>query len=57
MKDKQAIKILINLRNKYLLDIEEKEALSNAIGILSWSTLAESGIKGLKAKREKENNF
>lgn len=55
MKDKQAIKILMDMEKKYPLSTEEKEAISNAVGILSWSSLAENRIKGLKARRDKKN--
>ena len=54
MEDKQAIKILMELVKKYPLTVEEKEAVSNAVGILSWTALSESRIKGLKAKRDKD---
>lgn len=52
MTDKEVIALLMNLRSKYPLTDEELEAISNAIGILSWSTLAESRIKSRKAKRK-----
>ena len=55
MKDKKSIEVLLRLRDKYPLTKEEQEALSNAIGILSWASLAESRIKTLKKK--KENNL
>ena len=54
MEDKQTIKILMELVKKYPLTVEEKEAVSNAVGILSWTALSESRIKGLKAKRDKD---
>lgn len=53
MDDKKAIAILIKLMNKHSLNAEEKEAVSAAIGILSWSSLAQSRIKNLKAKKDK----
>jgi len=53
MDDKTAIGILFSLEKKYSLTDEEKEAISNATGILSWSTLAQSRIKSLKSKKEK----
>ncbi len=52
MEDKKAIAILINLLKKRSLSSEEKEAVSSAIGILSWISLSQSRIKALKAKRE-----
>lgn len=54
MEDKEAIAILMQLAKKPGLSLEEKEALSSAIGILSWTTLAQSRIKNLKEKREKD---
>ncbi|TAK94800.1 hypothetical protein EPO05_05865 [Patescibacteria group bacterium] len=58
MEDKEAIKILIRLMKKASLSVEEKEALSAAIGILSWSALGQARIKNMgkthRAKREKE---
>lgn len=51
MDDKKAIAVLIKLMNKRSLNAEEKEAVSAAIGILSWSSLAQSRIKNLKAKK------
>jgi len=53
MEDKKAITILMKILDKYLLDAEEKEAISVAIGVLSWTSLAESKIKARKDKREK----
>jgi hypothetical protein len=53
MKDNRAVTILIKLLNKHLLNTEEKEAILVAIGILSWTSLAESKIKTLKVKRDK----
>lgn len=51
--------ILINLRDKSSLTAEEREAVSAAIGIISWSSLGESRMKRIieshKAKREKSN--
>ena len=53
MDDKKAAEILIKLMDKYSFNDEEKEAVSNAIGILSWTSLNQSRIKSLKAKRDK----
>jgi hypothetical protein len=59
MEDKEAIEILMKLLEKDSLSKEEKEAIRLAIGILSWSKLAEGRIKSIakaqKAKREKDN--
>jgi len=53
MEDKKAADILIKLLKKYSLNAEEKEAVSSAIGVLSWTSLSQNRIKALKAKREK----
>ncbi|OGF28159.1 hypothetical protein A2303_01990 [Candidatus Falkowbacteria bacterium RIFOXYB2_FULL_47_14] len=53
MKDKKAAAILMELLEKYPLNGEEKEAVRSAIGILTWSSLAESRIKAKKDKLEK----
>ena len=61
MEDKKAAGILINLLNKHSLDGEEKEAVLTAIGILGWSSLAQSRLKTLakakKAKQEKDTKW
>lgn len=58
MEDKQAIEILTEMLKKYAFSEQEKEAVLDAIGILSWSKLGQARIKGiaksLKAKREKD---
>lgn len=56
MDDKKAITILMNLLKKQILSDEEKEAVSSAIGIFSWTSLSQSRIKSMKARRDK-NNF
>jgi len=57
MESKKAIAILIKILGKYQLGLEEKEAISTAIGVLDCATLAENRIKGIikakKAKRDK----
>lgn len=57
MEDKEAINILMRLIEKYSLSGEEKKAILNAIGILSWTKLGQGRIKSIikaqKAKREK----
>ena len=57
MEDKKAITILISLLNKRLLSAEEKEAVSSAIGILSWTSLSQSKIKALRAKQDKSTRW
>jgi hypothetical protein len=53
MDDKKAAEVLIGLLKKYSLTGEEKEAVENAIGILSWTSLAQSRIKVKKEKMDK----
>ena len=55
MNDKETISILLDLLNKPHITEKEKEAVSNAIGILSWSTLSEGHVKSLKAHKEKKH--
>jgi hypothetical protein len=50
MTDKEAAKILLSLMKKYSLKGEEKEAVENAIGILSWTSLAQNRIKANKKR-------
>jgi len=38
--------------DKHRLGEEEKKAVLTAIGVLSWTTLAQSRLKSKKAKRE-----
>ncbi len=54
MKDKEAIVVLQGLIARKVLTTEEEEAVRSAIGILSWTSLAESGIKRLKEKRGRQ---
>ncbi|KKQ59504.1 MAG: hypothetical protein US81_C0039G0006 [Parcubacteria group bacterium GW2011_GWE2_38_18] len=56
MEDKKAITILMNLLKKEILTAEEKEAISSAIGIFSWTSLAKTRMKAIKEKSDK-NNF
>ncbi len=51
MDDKEAANILINLMDKYPFTAEEKDALKNAIGILSWTYLGKNRIKSIKSKK------
>jgi hypothetical protein len=52
MEYQKAIAILKNLLDKHSLNDEEKEAVTTAIGILSWVTLSKSKLKAQKAKRD-----
>jgi hypothetical protein len=53
MEDKRAMAILIKLLDNNKLNAEEKEAVSAAIGILSWTSLSQSRIKALKTKHDR----
>jgi len=53
MDHKKALDILIRLSDKRSLDAEEKEAILTAVGVLSWSYLAQTRLQAKKAKREK----
>lgn len=57
MDYQKAIEILKSLLDKHRLDAEEKEAVTTAIGLLSWGALSKSRIKNLKAKREKSTEW
>ena len=52
MDDKKATAVLIQLIKKFDFNDEEKEALAAAIGILSWTALAKSRVKGLVTARK-----
>ena len=54
MEDKEAIAVLLKLLDKPSLSAKEKEAISSAIGVLSWTALAGNRAKVRRAKREKE---
>ena len=53
MTDKEAIKLLTGMLTKYPLADEEKEAIREAIGILSWSKLIEGWTERKKRARDK----
>jgi hypothetical protein len=57
MDHKKAAELLLNIQNKASLNEEEKEALSTAIGILSWTALAKNRLKGQKEKRSKDSKW
>jgi hypothetical protein len=54
MKDKEAMEVLRKMPDNSSFSAKEKEAISAAIGILGWTSLAESKIKERKAKKEKD---
>ncbi len=56
MDHKKALNILISMLDRYSLKAEEKEAVLTAVGVLSWSYLAQSRIKAIKAKQNKNPN-
>lgn len=53
MTDKEAAAVLIDLLKKDVLTPMETEAVRAAIGVLGWTSLADSRIKRMKAKRER----
>lgn len=53
MTHKEAIDNLMVMLKKYSFTVKEKEALTAAIGVLAWTSLADSRIKAIKAKKEK----
>jgi len=53
MTHKEAINNLMVMLKKYSFTAKEKEAITAAIGALSWFSLADSRIKSIKNKREK----
>jgi hypothetical protein len=57
MEDQKAIDVLTRLMNKDILDPEEKEAVSTAMGLLSWTKLAKSRIKTQQNKSNKSTEW
>lgn len=56
MEPREALAILLNLRNKYPLNTKEKEAILTAIGTLDSAALSKNRIKGIFAKRKNKLN-
>ncbi|HSE35545.1 MAG TPA: hypothetical protein VLB83_05490 [Candidatus Paceibacterota bacterium] len=56
MNDKAAIATLTALLGKYPLTDEEAEAVRRAIGILGWSTLAESRLERMGKTRAERSS-
>lgn len=54
IKDKEAISVLQGLIKKGILSRDEDKAVRSAIGILSWTALAESKIAAMRERREKQ---
>jgi len=57
MEYAQAIAILRGMIGRYPLSAEEKEAVTTAIGMLSWGSLGKSRLKAQKAKRDKSTKW
>ena len=53
MEHKEAMNILQELVKKGNLTDSEREAITTAIGILSWTTLSKGVVKARKVKRDK----
>ena len=52
MEYKKAADVLVNMSKKKDLKTEEKEALSEAIGVLAWVYLYKNRIKSIRTNRE-----
>lgn len=57
MEHKKATEVLIKLLTNGNLNKIENEAVKTAIGVLSWTALAKSRMKSLKAKRERDIKY
>jgi hypothetical protein len=57
MEYEKAVEILKSLLNKHYLDVEEKEAVLTAIGVLVWGSLSKSKTKAQKEKRDKRTEW
>ena len=57
MEYQEIIIILKSLLGHYSLKDKEKEAITTAIGVLSWGILSKSKIKAQKAKRDKSTKW
>ena len=58
MEYKKATEVLIKMSQKKGLEIEEKEALSEAIGVLAWVYLYKNRIKAIRVKKiKREQNL
>jgi hypothetical protein len=55
MEYKKALDVLLLLLKKDLLNDEEKEAISVAVGFLSWAYLAKNKLKARKEKRDRDS--
>lgn len=57
MKHQEAIAILKSLLDKHPLSAEETEAVTTAIGVLSWTSSSKTRIEAQKAKRDKSTEW
>jgi hypothetical protein len=57
MEEKKAVAVLNRLLKKDILEPEEKEAVSAAIGLLGWNALAKSRLKALKTRKTKSTEW
>jgi len=59
MTSKETIQTLLELLKKEILSSEETNAVKEAIGVLSWVSLSESGLKrmGEKRKEKRQNDM
>ena len=55
MEHQKAITLLTSMLERHPLNAEEKEAVTTAIGVLGWSSLAKSRIEAHKAKKAKRD--
>jgi hypothetical protein len=57
MNDKKTIEILQRILERYSLSKEEQEAVRSAIGILAWTSLAETRLaqRGERRRAEQSN--
>ncbi len=56
MDDKKTIEMLKGMLTKYPLAEEEKDAVLNAIGILSWTKLAEGSLRRMKRSQDRKRS-
>ncbi len=54
MEDTESVRILTRVLESYPLTDEEKEAVRNAIGLMSWTKLVEGFNDRRKAARDKK---
>ncbi len=55
MDDKQAAGILLAMLKKHALSQKEKEAINSAVGVLAWTTLAQSKLKRMGENKKSKN--